>query len=270
VAADIVEALRDVIADADTSAPAIDELIAFRGVRGQGIFHVHDVEIGGRDGLWVAKWPNHERELERRRLFIELIVARLGHLFTRRLTPEYSLAKTPDELRGRVTCPVEEAKVCGKPLGEGTAFATHLEEGSATWKRLPNMDSSVGAAILAFQTWTNAGDPQILGNRLDNSAVSIDHDDYLQGNWEWDGRSDPDIEMTAAANLEANDVFRDIHLYREFLEALGDLPPVRIARACGGMPADWFAPLDDRTRIARYLLARRPLVEGAIRRWVQA
>jgi len=261
-----MEDIDDLIKQADGSAPATSEVEKFKNARGQGIFHVHDVEIRGKDDLWVAKWPNHERRDERRLLFIELIIARLGRLFKPRLTPEFLLAMTADTLR--TSCPVKELKICRKPLGEGTAFATHLEDGRASWNRLPAMDGQVGAAILAFQTWTDAGDPQILGARADNSAVSIDHDDYLQSSWEWDGTSAPVITMSASANLEGADQFRDIRLFKEFLSQLGQLPADLIARACGNMPPDWFAPREARLQIARYLLARQPLVEDALLRWI--
>lgn len=236
-----------------------------RGLRGSGIFHAHDAEIEGESGIWVTKWPNHERASEMRLLVHELIVARLGSLFDPAITPDYRLVRADEDKRS--TCQAEEAAVCNKVIGEGLGYASRLEEGVPLWTRLPDMTAAMGANVFVFQTWCGAHDAEILGNRQDRRAYAIDHEDSL---WGWAGWNDAidHIDMTPAASRDGNEAFRDRALLNASVDRLESIEPDQIRAACEALPDDWSKPAGASEGVFRYLAGRQALVRDAVDRWL--
>jgi hypothetical protein len=157
--------------------------------------------------------------------------------------------------------------VCGKSIGEGTGFASRVMDGVPVWNRLPEMSPAAGAAVLGFQAWCSTGDSEILGNRADGLAFSIDHDDCLQGYWDWDGVMPVQVSMSRATARPGAKQFASRALFHPFLCQLESLPHADIVAACEQFPPDWGVEPNESERLGQFLIERSGLTGDAVMSW---
>jgi hypothetical protein len=231
---------------------------------GEGHFHVWEVRLEAQEGTFIAKSPTHEDE--RRLLFRDLAVARVGALFNPSITPYAGLAEVPSNVAKPERCEADRQgePPCNRPVAAHQVFATQ-RLGRAYKGTLANLDEESLARIAAFCCWVDATDSEYVDGQ-DGRAYSIDHADSLSGAARWREGSDPGVKFGDLARLDDGRL-RNPKLYERFLEELRHLTEDAIVGAFAGIPPEWKASAEDRAHEALYLLARRALVGDAVREY---
>src|ERR1700730_10226283 len=99
---------RDYVLDRLSDAKPVSEYSVAEYVRyhGEGHFHVWEARLKGQTDPWMLKSPTHEDE--RRLLYRDLALARVGSLFRPPITPKTGLARVPNIIAEPTHCKAHE------------------------------------------------------------------------------------------------------------------------------------------------------------------
>lgn len=252
--------LREKDAAANTQTIGATRFLRYRG---GGISHTYDLKVAGEDAPYITKFASHD-DPPRNALLVELAVARLAHLFTPTVAPEYAVIQVSPGLAGDRVC--SEAR-CGLPINPGPAFGSKQLADAVDYRGggRPPVGPQWAARVVAFQTWLDAPDPQLLIG-TNQRGYSIDHGAYLPGAHTWDPERDPrpSVSLVCLDGLALDGSLRSPRYFEGFLRELGELNEEEIVDAFGAIPPGWWGPLDNRVQLAAYTLARRESLKSAL------
>ncbi len=130
---------------------------------------------------------------------------------------------------------------------------------------LPNIDAWSRAGIVAFHTWINASDEQVVVRMADGRLYSIDHGDCFRTLMP--GR--PSRIVVVQLFGVPDDLGRDWSLIEPHVSRIENLTEDEILAFVAGIPDEpgWGAMFERRLDIAKWLIDRQPHLREELSKW---
>ena len=129
------------------------------------------------------------------------------------------------------------------------------------------IDPRTRALVVAFQTWLDLGDAQVLVGMTDGRVLSIDHGECFGSLT--DPAALPALRIADIPGVGL-DVGREESYVRPALAKIEAVTDDEILKAVTQIPSGdaWLSPVDKRLSIGRWVAERRDLLRGVMKSWM--
>jgi len=121
--------------------------------------------------------------------------------------------------------------------------------------------------VVAFQTWTGAGDSQVLVSLTNGAVLSLDHGDCFGATGTL---SDPVVIVTPIPGVPG-DLGRDPRYVEPVVKRIEAITDTNLLEAVARVPASepWRSPVERRGEIASWLAHRRGRLREVMEAWLR-